>query len=95
MWDKVEYDFGDVKSGSTQTTRFQYNGNKGVQEIEPLCNCVGFKFEDNLLKVRWTTKKNVVQPYQSTKIIMIIYDDNTIDEITLKANIVPNDKKLT
>lgn len=93
MWDRIEYDFGTVKSGSTQTTKFQYNGDKEVLEIEPLCNCVGYKFENNILKVRWTTKKNVVQPYQSTKIIMIVYEDGAIDELTLKAMIIPNDKK--
>jgi hypothetical protein len=89
MWNKISHDFGKVQSGSIQTTKFVYNGSKEVREIEPLCNCLNCKFEDNELKVIWKTKANIVTEFQSNKIIAVIYDDQTIDDLTLTACLCP------
>ena len=87
-WDKREYDFGEVNHSSIQNTEFIYTGSKEVLEIEPLCNCVGYTFKDNVLKLRWKIKQNPIKSYDSKKIVMITYKDLTIDDLTLKAFIV-------
>lgn len=87
MWDKKEYDFGNVPHSTTQNVTFIYSGDKEVLEIEPLCNCVGYTFKDNVLKLRWKIKQNPPRSYDSKKVVMITYKDQTIDDLTLKAHI--------
>lgn len=87
MWNKKEHDFGSVSQGTVQRTIFEYTGNKEILEIEPLCSCVGFKFENNNLMLSWKIRDRVVTSYQSTKIIAIIYADGSIDDLTLTAYI--------
>lgn len=89
MWNKVEHDFGRIKSGSIQTTSFTYSGGKEVQTIEPLCNCISARLVNNILNVTWKTKPNVVREYESNKVIMIIYRDESIDDLTVKGIIEP------
>jgi hypothetical protein len=87
MWNKVEHDFGTVPQGAILNTSFTYNGNKGVQTIEPLCNCVGYTFKDNMLRVTWKVKKHYPKSQDSNKVIMIVYSDDSIDDLTLKAHV--------
>lgn len=88
MWNKKEHDFGQVNHSTIQTVDFIYNGGKEVLEIEPLCNCVGYTFKDNILKLKWKVKSNPIKSYDSKKVIMIIYKDQTIDDLTLRAHIL-------
>ena len=88
MWNKKEHDFGQVNHSTQQNTEFKYIGDKEVLEIEPLCNCVGYTFKDNVLKLRWKIKQNPTRSYDSQKVIMITYKDLTIDDLTLKAHIL-------
>lgn len=86
-WDKVEHDFGQVPHSSIQRTTFTYTGDKEIKEIEPLCSCVGFTFSNNQLNLSWKTKPNPEYSYDSKKVVMIIYKDQSIDDLTLKAYI--------
>ena len=87
IWSSKEHDFGDVQQGSTQRVEITYTGTKKILEIEPLCNCVGYKFENNALLLTWKIRKNIVTEYQSNKIVAVIYEDGSIDDLTLKAYI--------
>lgn len=86
-WDKQIHDFGVVPKGSVLKTEFEYLGTKPIKEIEPTCNCVGYKLEGNCLQLKWKVKENPVQSYQSNKVVMVIYDDGTLDDLTLTAYI--------
>jgi len=86
-WDKTYHDFGTTSSNTTLTHTFTYTGSKEVSKIEPLCNCVGFRFENNKLYLRWKIKPNLKEGYHSKKIVAIIYDDDSIDDLTLTAYI--------
>ena len=86
-WDKKLHDFGTVPKGCTLKTEFEYLGNKQIKEIEPTCNCVGFILEGNCLKVKWNVKKVAVVSYQSNKTVMVVYEDGTLDDLTLTAYI--------
>ena len=88
MWNTKEYNFGNSTTNVTLRYSFTHDGSKGVQEIEPLCNCTSAKLNGNSLDVAWNTPKNIVKSYQSTKVIMIVYDDGSIDDLTLKAYLV-------
>jgi hypothetical protein len=84
-WDRKLHDFGTVNKGSTLKTEFEYLGTKTIKEIEPMCNCVGFKLTDNCLQLKWNVKKDPATSYQSNKTIMITYRDDTVDDLTLTA----------
>lgn len=86
-WDNIHHDFGATDSNTTLTHTFTYTGSKEVSKIEPLCNCVGFRFENNKLHLRWKVKPNTKEGYHSKKIIAIIYKDDSIDDLTLTAYI--------
>lgn len=86
-WDKTLHDFGHVDSNTTITHTFTYTGSKEVSKIEPLCNCVGFRFENNKLDLRWKVKPNTKESYDSKKIIVVVYADDTIEDLTLTAHI--------
>lgn len=85
MWNKIEHDFGKVPPGAILNTSFTYNGNKEVRTIEPLCNCVGYTFNNNVLRVTWKVKKQYPKSQDSNKVVMIVYSDDSIDDLTLKA----------
>lgn len=87
-WDKIKYDFGKVNHSTIQIVEFRYNGDKEVSEIEPLCNCIGHTFKDNVLTLRWKIKQHPPRSYESTKVIMIVYKDQSLDDLTLKAYIL-------
>lgn len=88
MWDKLEHDFGHVKKGSVVSYEFNYVGSKTVKEVEPTCNCVGWKwFSPNNLRIRWNIKKGGRIGESLTRTILIVYDDDSLDELTLKAKI--------
>ena len=86
-WSKTKHDFGSILTGSTQRCQIEYTGSKEVLEIEPLCNCVGYTFRDKILTLTWKVRKNIVQPYLSTKVVAIVYKDQSIDDITLTGYI--------
>ena len=84
-WDKTTHDFGTVDKGVTLKAEFDYLGSKTIKEIEPTCNCVGFKLEGNCLKLKWNVKKDLQASVQQNKIVMIVYDDGSLDDLTLTA----------
>lgn len=86
-WNKKLHDFGTVNKGTTLKTEFEYLGTKTIKEIEPMCNCVGFKLQDNCLQLKWNVKKDAVASYQSSKTVMVIYEDSSFDDLTLTAYI--------
>ena len=86
-WNKQLHDFGTVSKGAVLKTEFEYLGNKQIKEIEPTCNCVGFKLEDNCLQLKWNVKQYAEVSYQGSKTVMVIYDDLTLDDLTLTAYI--------
>lgn len=87
MWDRREHNFGTIKKGTTNTTSFTYLGDKKIKEVEPLCSCVGYRFDNGVLNVHWKVKPNIKISHDSHKIIMVTYSDDTIDDLTLKAYI--------
>lgn len=86
-WNKTIHDFGIVSKGSTHIAEFEYLGTKPIKEVELTCNCTGFKLTGNCLQVKWNIKPNPTASYQSTKTLLIIYEDDTLDELTLTAYI--------
>lgn len=85
MWDRVEHDFGLVSKGSKVKTNFNYLGTKPIKDIEPNCNCVSYNLHGNVLTVLWNISNT--SKVESSKIILIEYQDNSIDDLTLKAQI--------
>lgn len=86
-WNKNITDFGTVSPGTTLKTEFEYLGSKHIEEIEPMCNCVGFKFSNNCLELKWNVKKFAEASYQSSKVVMVHYSDGALDDLTLTAYI--------
>jgi len=83
-WDKELNDFGKVEGDKILLTYFYYLGSKKIKEIEVTCNCVNTTFVDNKLQVKWIPKKKK-RPYVSSKNILIVYEDDTIDDLEIKA----------
>lgn len=87
MWTNQKVEYPEVKPGSTLTSEHSYIGNKKIKSATPSCGCIKIRRKDNILTARWETNKNVDESYVSYKYITIVYHDNSIDEIELKANI--------
>lgn len=83
-WDKLEYDFKNQISNTKLEAVFNYTGSKKITSIKPSCGCVVTNFKNNTLNCRWKLP-NVKDTYESYKFIMVHYDDNSFDTLTLKA----------
>lgn len=84
-WDKLEHDFGIVRPKDVLVTEFNYIGKKEIKEIEPTCNCVSYKwFDSNNLRIRWNVRA-YTRNTQVSKNVLILYEDGTFDDLTLKA----------
>jgi len=87
-WNKQLHNFGNLTKGNTYKTHFEYLGSKSIKEIEPLCSCVKYKFNENKLTVNWTIKNGIASNYVSNKIIMITYQDDTVDDLTVTGFVI-------
>jgi hypothetical protein len=85
-WDKLEHDFGVNKAGIILTTSFNFQGDKEIKEIEPTCNCVSYKWASNVLRIQWKVR-NYTRDTLSIKNILVLYEDGSFDDLTLKAHI--------
>ena len=86
-WDREEHNFGTVPKGSKLKTVFTYLGTKKIKEMETYCNCVSYLLTGNTLHVEWKVKPDYKKPTDSQKVIAIIYEDDSLDDLTLKAHI--------
>lgn len=85
MWDKVKHQ-QNAEPGQLLKIEFIYFGNKKIFKIESSCNCVSTNFKNNILTAKWKVS-NTKEEYQSYKYIFITYEDKTVEELTLIANI--------
>lgn len=88
MWSQTKINLGNVPSPSQHVIKITYTGTKEVQDIEPLCTCVGAKFDGETLILTWKIK-----PYpkntDTLKLVAISYKDGTIEDIELRAHAIP------
>lgn len=54
MWDKREYNFGDVKSGESYYVTFNYIGTSKIKKVTPSCSCSVATHTDNSVTVKYT-----------------------------------------
>ncbi len=87
MWQEKQHDFGLVKGGSIIEHHFTHDKSKIIRHYEPSCPCMTAVPKDNGVKVIWRTKK-VDEEFTSTKFVSVIYADNELELLELKAHLV-------
>lgn len=86
-WNKLIHDFDTVESDKPLSTVFLYTGSKTIKEIEANCNCVNVNYKNNKLHIKWMPKHKK-RPYESNRKILVVYEDDTLDDLTIKARFV-------
>ena len=89
MWNKVEHDFGNIKSGSTIEYTFEHDKSKIIRNIKPSCSCLSIYPNGNKLRVVWKTRKDIKESFESFRFIYITYPFNEVEILELKATLMP------
>ena len=92
-FDRIEHDFGKIKKGGIISTKFIYNDKKPIRSIRESCLCLSHRktqFLDRTeITVWWDTNKSTKKTYiyKSYKSLVLFFDDNTFQSLTLRAEI--------
>ncbi len=85
LWNQTEVN-KKAKQGEVITATFTYFGKKAFKRITSSCDCVSISTKSNHITAKWQTKKKP-SSYTSTKYIRIIFDDDSIEELTINAEL--------
>lgn len=86
LWNQTEVS-KEAKQGEIVGASFTYFGNKNFKKVYPSCDCMTVTVKNNHITSRWKTKKKPTD-YTSTKYITVVFDDDSIDELTIAATLL-------
>lgn len=85
LWNQTEVS-KEARQGETVSASFTYFGNKQFKKVYPSCDCMTVSVRHNHISVKWKTKKKPTS-YTSTKYVTVVFDDDSIDELTITAEL--------
>lgn len=97
MWNKTEFDFGNVKPNQLVSCTFVYTGNKKMLPPIPDCGCTTTQNLNNTVHVQYTVPQVPGhlrirgKDFEDRKTIKVPFTDDTSDLLTIKMTVL-NDK---
>lgn len=91
IWETKTINLGEVKQGKKKTIHFGIVENTNdILRIQPGCSCTNAKLKGDVLEVEYTPQsvpvhKMKIGKYKAMSNIVIIYTDNRVDILTIKA----------
>ena len=85
LWNQTEVNKEAIQ-GETISATFTYFGNKQIKRVTPSCACVSVQVKKNHITAKWLTKKKP-SSYNSTKYLVVVFDDDSIDELKIHAEL--------
>lgn len=89
MWKETEYNFGNVKAGTTLEYTFEHNRAKVIRKFEASCQCVHTYPNINSVRVVWKTTSDILESYESHKFVYVHYQNGEMEILELKATLIP------
>lgn len=97
MWNRTQFDFGNVKANQLVSCTFVYSGDKKMLPPRPDCGCTSTVSKDNTIHVQYTVPQIPGHlrirgmDFEDIKTIKIPFTDGTSTILSIKMTVL-NDK---
>ena len=81
-WDKKEHDFGSMEPNVKYDTQFSYRGSKSIRSLATSCGCTVVQHSGGIVSASLKIKPGVKS---TRKIVTVIFDDGSTDNLTVKG----------